>query len=83
MLRSMSVTIISTLEFDVAIPILVEESCGERDSLHDKLQVLNALALLFESHGATVVDVDDDVVESESRNVRCISVVTVAACLLT
>jgi hypothetical protein len=55
------------VRFWTTIPILVEESCGERDSLHDKLQVLDALALLLESHGATVIDVNDNVVESKSR----------------
>jgi len=50
--------------------ILVEESCGERDSLHDKLQILDALTLLFESHGATVVNVNDNIVESESDDIN-------------
>lgn len=48
------------------IPVLVEQSGGERDSLHDKLQVFDALALLFESHGTTVINVDDNVVKGES-----------------
>ena len=56
-----------------AIPVLVEESCSKRDSLHNKLQVLDALALLFESHGAAVVDVDNDVVKSESGIVSYVS----------
>lgn len=55
------------------IPILVEQSCGEGDSLHDKLQVLDALALLLECHGTTVVDVDDNIVESKPTNVSRIS----------
>ena len=54
-------------EFVTTIPILIEKGCGERDSLHDKLQVLDALALLFEGHGAAVIDVNDDIVESKSR----------------
>jgi len=71
------------VESGAAIPILIEKSCGERDSLHDKLQVFDALALLFESHGATVIDVDNDVVKSESRNVRCVSMETIMICFLT
>lgn len=49
------------------LPILVEQSCGERDSLHDKLQVLDTLALLLESHGTAVVDVDDNIVKREPK----------------
>ena len=49
------------------VPILVEESCGECDSLHNKLQVLDALTLLLKGHGTTVIDVNDDIVESKSR----------------
>jgi hypothetical protein len=55
------------------IPILVEESCGERDSLHDELQVLDALALLLESHRATVIDVDNNVIESKPKFVSRVS----------
>jgi hypothetical protein len=55
------------------IPILVEEGCSECDSLHDELQVLDALALLLESHRATVVDVDDNVVESKPKFVSRVS----------
>jgi hypothetical protein len=49
------------------IPVLVEEGCCKRDPLHDKLQVLDALALFFERHRTTVINVDDDVVKSKSE----------------
>jgi hypothetical protein len=58
------------------IPILVEKSCSERNSLHDELQVLDALALLLESHGPTVVNVDDNIVESKSVIVSTVSLAT-------
>ena len=83
MLQSLSVTSSLRGKTWTTIPILVEESCGERDSLHDKLQVLDALALLFESHGATVIDVNDNIVESKSRNVSCVSLGNIVTCLLT
>ena len=70
MLQSLSVTSSLRGKTWTTIPILVEESCGERDSLHDKLQVFDALALLFEGHASTVVDVDDDVVKSEADNIH-------------
>jgi hypothetical protein len=60
-------------EFLNNIPILVEESCSERNSLHDELQVLDALALLLESHRTTVIDVDDNIVESKPRFVSRVS----------
>lgn len=83
MLNSLLVThypIGSTAKF---VPILVKESCGECDSLHDKLQVLDALALLLESHGTTVIDVNDNVVESKSIAVRCVSMKIIVTFLLT
>jgi hypothetical protein len=46
--------------------------------LHDELQVLDALALLLESHRATVIDVDDNVVESKPRFVSRVSRVSFA-----
>jgi hypothetical protein len=46
--------------------------------LHDELQVLDALALLLESHRATVIDVDDNVVESKPRSVSRVSRVSFA-----
>jgi hypothetical protein len=52
------------------LPVLVEESRGKRDSLHDKLQVFDALALLLEGHAPAVVNVDDNVVKSEADNIH-------------
>ena len=67
MLHSLSVTSSLRGKTRTTIPILIEESCGERDSLHDKLQVFDALALLLEGHGAAIIDVNDDIVESKSK----------------
>ena len=52
------------------LPVLVEESRGERDSLHDKLQVFDALTILLKRHTSRVVNVDDNVVESEAHNIH-------------
>ena len=52
------------------LPVLIEKGRSERDSLHDKLQIFDALALLFECHASTVVNVDDHVVESEANNIH-------------
>jgi hypothetical protein len=52
------------------LPVLVEESRGERDSLHDKLQVFDAFTILLKRHTSRVVNVDDNVVESEAHNIH-------------
>jgi len=52
------------------LPILVEEGRGEGDSLHDKLQVFDPLALFLKRHGSTVVDVDDNIVQSKTDDVH-------------
>jgi hypothetical protein len=43
--------------------VLIEEGGSKGDPLQDELQVLDALAILLEGHGATVIDVDDDIVQ--------------------
>lgn len=65
MLLLLSITLVSD-----CLPVFVEECRGERDSLHDKLQVFDALALLLKGHAAAVVNVDDNVVESEADNIH-------------
>lgn len=49
--------------------IIVEEGSSKGNPLQNKLQVLDALSLLFKLHGTTVVNVDDNVVERQFDNV--------------
>lgn len=67
---NVSAPLLSTFILISNLPILVEEGRGERDSLHDKLQVFDALALLLESHRSTVVNVDNNIVKSEANNIH-------------
>ena len=43
----------------------VEQRCGECDPVKDELEIVNSLAILLERHGTTVIDVEDDVEESQ------------------
>jgi hypothetical protein len=58
--------VVHEADFDA---IIVEQGGSKCDSLQNKLEVLDALTILFERHGTAVVDVDDDVVESEPDNI--------------
>lgn len=52
------------------IPILIEKSGSKSNSLHDDLQVLDTLAILLESHGTAVVDVNDHIVQRQTHYVN-------------
>jgi hypothetical protein len=45
--------------------VLVEQSRSKRDSLQNKAQVLNTATFLFELHGSTVINVQNNVVEGK------------------
>lgn len=49
--------------------VIIEQSGGEGDSLHDQCQVLDALSVLLEGHGSGIIDVDDHIVQSQSNDV--------------
>lgn len=49
--------------------VVVEESRGGSNTLKDKLKILDTLAVLLELHRATVVNVENNVVQGELDNV--------------
>jgi hypothetical protein len=49
--------------------VVVEEGSGGCDTLEDKLKILDTLAVLFKLHGATVIDVEDNIVQGQLDNV--------------
>jgi hypothetical protein len=49
--------------------VVVEESGSGSDTLHDELKILDALAILFELHRATVVNVEHDIIQGKLDNV--------------
>lgn len=49
--------------------IIIEEGSGGCDTLEDKLEILDTLAVLLELHGATVVNVENNIVQGQLDNV--------------
>jgi len=49
--------------------VVVEEGSSKSDTLQDKAQVLDATAFLLKLHGATVIDIQDNIVKSELDNI--------------
>lgn len=50
--------------------ILVKQGCGKGHSLHDKLEILDSLAILLKGHRATVINVDDNVVQRKADDIH-------------
>jgi hypothetical protein len=49
--------------------VVIEEGSGGCDTLKNKLKILDTLTVLFELHGATVVDIKNNIVQSQFDNV--------------
>jgi hypothetical protein len=49
--------------------VVVEESRGGCDTLENQLKILDTLAVLLELHGATVINVEDNIVQGQLDNV--------------
>jgi hypothetical protein len=49
--------------------VVIEESSSGCDTLEDKLKILDTLAVLLELHRATVINVEDNIVQGQLDNV--------------
>ena len=65
-----SVALDRTVHESDADTVCVEERSSERDSVEDELEVVDSGSAFFETHGTTVVKIEDDIEECKLATVE-------------